>query len=389
MIPGATDWNYNATSSGTYKVKCINTNNPSSCQESNVSSGRIILIESSPSTPTLSVSTNICGAKVLTSSDCGTGLTYKWYNVDTEITGATGQTYTVGTSSTYSVRCVDNRNTNCKEGGRTSGVAVTVTSAPAAPTISSNVTEACSTTLTQLTAQGCSGGTITWSNGSIGSVLSLKLTATTTFKATCNNGTCISGDSNGITVSLKTTDCPPDICSSSLNSAGGDAGFDATYAPMSNRGTLNFTFNPYVQKDQLIVYKNGDDVVIDSDCIGNDQNNTYSLTYQTDDIIRVKVKPNCEGGTGTWWSIASSCTTSSSSARIAAKSDDNIHENYIFILVRDLSDKLLFELPISNKAQDIEKILKEKGLKSGNYKVEIIQNGKSDVKNINIQTGSK
>lgn len=386
MIPGATDWNYNATSSGTYKVKCINTNNPSSCQESDISSGRIILIESSPPTPTLSVSTNICGAKVLTSSDCGTGLTYKWYNVDTEITGETRQTYTAGTSSTYSVRCVDNRNTNCKEGGRTLGVAVTVTFAPAAPTISSNVTEACSTTLTKLIAQGCSGGTITWSNGSIGSALSLKLTATTTFKATCNNGACTSGDSNGITVSLKTTDCPPDICSSSLNSSGGDEGFDVTYAPMSNSGTLEFGFNPYSKEDKLIVYKN-DVEAINSNCIGNNRINTYTFSFINDDIIRVKVEPNCTGGAGTAWYLSSSC--SSNVARQVVLSNEDLSIGKPIIVVKDFNNKLIFESLITSKESDIEKILKEKGLKSGNYKVEIIQNGKSDVKNINIQTGSK
>jgi YD repeat-containing protein len=393
-IPNETSWNYNATTSGTYKARCVNNNNPTDCKESLISDGRIVYIETTPSTPSLSVSSNVCGSKVLTSSSCGAGLIYRWYNVDTEISGVTGQTYTVTSSSTYSVKCVNNSNLYCKESLRSDNQSVTIRSATVAPTISSNVTSVCANTLPTLTATGCAGGTITWSNGSTGITIRPTVTANTTFTATCNDGTCVSGNSNSITVSLTTTGCPGDICSANVgNGNGGDAAFSATFAPLQVTGSLTFNFDPQTVPDQLLVGKSTVSNptvinVINTGCVGGTGVVTRSANFVAGDIITVQVVPNCNGTTGTAWSFTSSCGPTiiyGPQARVAAVSNNSSS----YILVKDIFDKILFESGISSKNDNLETVLKEKGLESGTYKVEIFQNGIKEVKTIVLQSGAK
>ena len=73
---------------------------------------------------------------------------------------------------------------------------------PSAPVILTTGTTLCSVTLT---AAGCATGTVLWSNGAIGTSISVSTDSTIAYTARCKVGTCVSVASNALTVPVLPT----------------------------------------------------------------------------------------------------------------------------------------------------------------------------------------
>jgi hypothetical protein len=163
---------------GTYTATCTN-----SCGTSDNSNSVTITTGQIPSAPTIVASkTSICGTDkaTLTASGC-TGGTITW-------SGGLG----VGTSKevvagTYTATCT----TSCGTSGNSNSVSITTGQAPTTPIIAANKTSICITEKAILTATGCEGGTITWSNGGVGST---KEVTAGTYTATCTTNCGTSGN---------------------------------------------------------------------------------------------------------------------------------------------------------------------------------------------------
>ncbi len=100
-------------------------------------------------------------------------------------------------------------------------VRVTVNTSPApAPTVLASTTAICNGGLVSLTATGCEGGTIQWSDGQTGPVVSVTATPSNReFYALCKpaSGTaCGSGKSNVVTLNITSIPAPTIICSTSI-----------------------------------------------------------------------------------------------------------------------------------------------------------------------------
>ncbi len=146
-------------------------------------------------TPTITASsTQICaGAEAtLTANNCNG--TLLWSN------GATTSAITVKptATTTYTVQCkVD----GCGDSKTSDPISIKV-STPDVPAISSSKDAICGTESVTLTATGCTGGTIKWSDGSTGTSVTVKPSVTTTYTAICTVGTCESAKSNVKTITV-------------------------------------------------------------------------------------------------------------------------------------------------------------------------------------------
>ncbi|RYU93601.1 beta strand repeat-containing protein, partial [Emticicia agri] len=142
--------------------------------------------------------TAIClGNSVSLTASCNTG-TITWYK---QATG--GSTIGTGsplnqsptTATTYYASC---KSSNC-ESGRVATSLVTVNSVPPAPIINApNPKVVCAPGTLTLTTSDCTG-TITWSNGSSGTSLTLSTVGTYAISATCTDGSCTSPASAAVT----------------------------------------------------------------------------------------------------------------------------------------------------------------------------------------------
>ena len=170
---------------GTYTATCTN-----NCGVSGNSNTITITTGQTPSAPTVVASkTEICGTDkaVLTASGCEGG-TVTW-------SGGKGVGFTKEVSAgTYTATCT----TSCGTSGNSNSVTITNSGqAPSAPTIVTNKTSICGTEKATLTASGCAGGTITWSNGGTGIT---KEVGAGSYTATCTTACGTSGNSNSVTV---------------------------------------------------------------------------------------------------------------------------------------------------------------------------------------------
>ena len=148
----------------------------------------ITVINPAPPTITASAETVCSGSSVvLTVTNCdGTVL---WSTGSTA--GTISATPTVTT--TYTVKCIVEE---C-ESSASKTINIGGGQTPTAPIISSNKTAVCGNETATITATGCTGGTITWSNGATGSSI---IVSTGTYTAICKNGCGTSGNSNAIVI---------------------------------------------------------------------------------------------------------------------------------------------------------------------------------------------
>ncbi|GAB3775145.1 hypothetical protein GCM10028818_18840 [Spirosoma horti] len=158
-----------------------------------------------PATPIISVSsTTLCSGNKLTLTAKGCAGTVQWHGVDK--IGASIDIYPTSTLDYYAT---------CKQGAceseASNKVRVTVSSSTSpAPVVTASTLAVCNGGLVSLTATGCDGGTVKWSDGQTGSVVSVTATPTNhEFYALCQVGTqCGTGKSNVINVNVTPTPTP-------------------------------------------------------------------------------------------------------------------------------------------------------------------------------------
>lgn len=158
------------------------------CTSSPSKDALITLINLNPPTITASTET-ICsgGSVILTASNCdGTVL---WS------TGATTAFISVTPTATtaYTVKCMVD---DC-ESSSSKTINISGSQIPNSPIISTNKTSVCGNETATLTADGCIGGTITWSNGATGST---NIVVAGTYTSTCKTDCGTSGNSNAIVI---------------------------------------------------------------------------------------------------------------------------------------------------------------------------------------------
>jgi gliding motility-associated-like protein/uncharacterized repeat protein (TIGR01451 family) len=180
------------SSTTTYTATCSVNN----CK-SGVSTGYIVTV-SSPSAPVLAcVKESICSGESATITSTGCTGTLVWSN------GATESSITVSPTTTTTYTAI------CKVGDCTSAAATkTITVNTATPPVLSCSTETvCVGTSISISAVGCTG-TVTWSTGATGNILTVTPTVTTAYSATCTNGSCVSAPSSIKTVTVVVNPSP-------------------------------------------------------------------------------------------------------------------------------------------------------------------------------------
>jgi large repetitive protein len=231
---GTVVWSNNATGNSITVTPTVNTIYTAKCQiglatcQSPTSNALNITLNSLAAPLVTISSTSVCtGSSVtLTASNC-TG-TVTWSN------GATGATL-----SAVATDIAVNYTAICKVSTCTSvasqPVSVRGGSTTTAPVISASKTIVCINEPITLTATGCTGGTVTWSNNQTGASITVTPTAAITFTATCTVNFCVSPASNAINVSINTASPTPSITASKETTCGGES---ITLTAASCAGTL-------------------------------------------------------------------------------------------------------------------------------------------------------
>ncbi|TAE30617.1 MAG: DUF11 domain-containing protein [Cytophagales bacterium] len=192
----------------------------------------------------------------LTADGCAAG-TIVWN------TGQTGSSIVImpTETKTYSASCQIG---SCRSAG-SNGEVVTVNTTPgAAPMVTASSTVTCGTEPITLTATGCASGTVIWSDGQTGSVVTVTPTATMNeFYAVCRSTTaCGTARSNTIRVRITTVPTPTVICSESVICPGEAVELTAqncTGTPMWSTGesTATITVRPQVTTGYSLTCKSG------------------------------------------------------------------------------------------------------------------------------------
>jgi len=127
------------------------------------------------------------GEATLTAEGCTGKVT--WYYDGKTLTGATIVVKPIATTIYYAT-C---SSINCTS-DKSSPVTVQVAN-PSPPIVSSGTSTICTGSTVELTATGCEGGIVTWSDGQKGTIITVKPLVSTSYTATCSIGTCVSGSS--------------------------------------------------------------------------------------------------------------------------------------------------------------------------------------------------
>ncbi|WP_106136925.1 SdrD B-like domain-containing protein [Spirosoma oryzae] len=117
----------------------------------------------------------------------------------------------VGTGSVRNTAVVQSPDNDLALGGNdTSRVDIQVNGCTAqAPTIASSISDICKGSPATLTATGCTTGTIRWSDGQTGPVVSVIPTVNTTYTAICvQSAACASGASNAVSITVRDLQAP-------------------------------------------------------------------------------------------------------------------------------------------------------------------------------------
>ncbi|OYU64531.1 MAG: hypothetical protein CFE22_18270, partial [Cytophagaceae bacterium BCCC1] len=181
---------------GTYTATCVNT-----CGTSSASNTVTITTGTPPPAPVLTSNvSSVCANEkaTLTATGC-VGGTITW-------SAGLG----VGTSKevgpgTYTATCT----TSCGTSGNSNTIIIGTKPAPPVPVISTDKTICCDGENATLTATGCTGGTITWSNGKTGA--SIQVSESGNYTATCTTECGTGTSSEVITIQKLQTPTAPTI----------------------------------------------------------------------------------------------------------------------------------------------------------------------------------
>jgi large repetitive protein len=173
--------------------------------------------------------TSVCAGATVTLTAVNCNGTIVWSN------GMTGATINVtpSTSTTYTAKC--QVRADCISAA-SNAIPVTV-STVAAVTITSDVTRICSGKAI-LTATGCAGGQIVWSDGQIGANIQVSPTATTTYSAVCMLGACKSPASNAIVITTGSDLSAPTVTSTTEKVCPGES---VTFTASACTGTVTWS----------------------------------------------------------------------------------------------------------------------------------------------------
>ena len=247
---------------------------------------------------------------------------YKWFKEGSQLGISNTLQYTATSSGNYKVEVTASN--GCKQSAEKY---ITVTNKPAKPTISrtSSCYNSGSVTGVSLTANCPSGSTPQWDNNlGTSTIITVKPTASTTYKVKCVVGACTS-DWEETTISI----CPPSptICGFSIQSpSGSTAYYTQTINYSGANGAINVRFETFCVPDRLVISINGTKV-LDGVCMGSGVTQltnptalkvdlaNYSLNVNNGDTIKVEVYPTCtdkytcQDNPNTAWNIYFSCVT--------------------------------------------------------------------------------
>ena len=154
------------------------------------------------------------GSSTLTAEGCTGKVT--WYYDSKTLTGATIIVKPIITTTYYatcsSIVCSSDKSMP---------VTVQVVS-PAPPSVIAGTTTICAGSTVQLTATGCEGGIITWSDGQKGAIVMIKPLVSTSYTATCSIGTCVTDNSNKRNINI-TDFAKPTITANTLEICAGNS----------------------------------------------------------------------------------------------------------------------------------------------------------------------
>lgn len=202
---GSVRWNTGQTTTSILVTPLVETSYTATCTVngciSNASTARIIKVVPIPAPTINTTGLTICPGASATLSASGCTGVVTWYFDDRTATGA-NLTITPTRSTSYAVTCSTAFCTSVKS----QQVVVTVEN-PAIPVITSATSSICLGSTLQLTASGCSG-TVNWSDGQRGTIVSVSPTTTTSYTATCSIGQCTSAPSLSRTITVTRTTAP-------------------------------------------------------------------------------------------------------------------------------------------------------------------------------------
>ena len=161
----------------------------------------------------------LCGAGSATLTATGCNGTVTWSN------GQTGNSITVNltTTTSFSAICTDKTCTSPKS----NDVTITINAAPAAPIVTCGKMSICLGENVTLTANNCAG-TVTWSTGATGTVITVSPSTTTTYTAVCTVNGCKSPVSTNEVVTVNVANAPVLTCVKESICAGETATINAT-----------------------------------------------------------------------------------------------------------------------------------------------------------------
>jgi uncharacterized repeat protein (TIGR01451 family) len=197
---GQIKWNTGETTASITVTPSVNATYTATCTVNNCTSNPSTPVSITVTTPTVPTivasSTSICGSGSVTLTATGCTGTVKWYGGAQVLTGAS-VTVNPTVTTTYSATCTV---ATC-ESTKSQSVTITV-GTPTPPAISPALSAICSGSPLTLSATGCAGGTIEWSNGMTGSSITVTPTVSTNYTAVCKMGTCTSIASNTASVTV-------------------------------------------------------------------------------------------------------------------------------------------------------------------------------------------
>ncbi|WP_188771616.1 Ig-like domain-containing protein, partial [Emticicia aquatilis] len=151
-----------------------------------------------PTSVSISTTNTCVGTSITLSATCTSG-TVTWYGSPAGTTQlGTGGTFSyipsAGTGQSFYAAC---ETTNCNSGRTITSNSINVYTVPSAPTVTlTSPSVVCSPATLNLTASGCTG-TVTWSDNSTGTSLTLSAPGTYNVSATCSANGCTSVASTG------------------------------------------------------------------------------------------------------------------------------------------------------------------------------------------------
>ncbi|MFT5884689.1 MAG: putative repeat protein (TIGR01451 family)/gliding motility-associated-like protein [Arcticibacterium sp.] len=194
---GTVEWSDGQTGTSVNVSPIIQTTYTVICKSGTCTSGtsNAIMIEtiSSPNAPVISCSASrICPGESITLNGLGCEGTVKWS------TGVTGSSIIVtpNVTTVYTATCMIG---SCESAP--SAPATINVGNPFPPQLSCQNTLICLGASTSIKAQGCVG-TVVWSSGQIGPVITVSPSAQTSYSAICDGGTCESDQSNVVTIGI-------------------------------------------------------------------------------------------------------------------------------------------------------------------------------------------